>query len=210
MTSAPNLSGGAVNACARDRRAEDFGRISRDMRKRSNLVYAHVASAVEKLACLRRREPCHVRRGLNVVEAHAASVTVGALSLRFLLLDSAEAVNEHRLTDQGNSIEFEPRIIRHGVAVRKHQPARVCEQRFDALVTPDLLDGDEGIFEIGHIPDIGKDKSKYLSSRVLRQDRHVSNRGALAHAAVSGFEVFVARSDVDETCESVGARCGAT
>ena len=28
-------------------------------------------------------------------------------------------------------------------------------------------------------------------------DRHVSDRGALAHAAVRGFEVFVARADVD-------------
>ena len=75
MPGTSNLSGSAVDASARNGRAEDLGRVAGYVRKRADFVDTHVASTVDQFASLRRRKSRDMRGGPHIVEAHAASVT---------------------------------------------------------------------------------------------------------------------------------------
>ena len=79
-----------------------------------------------------------------------------------------------------------------------------------ALLSFALLDGDQSVLELGHVPNVSEDESEDLASRVLRQHRHVADGVAVALLAVGGIEHLVAVTGVDKMRERVGARGGAT
>ena len=84
MSGATDLRSRAVNTSRMGCRGEYSRCVSSYVMKRSDLYVTKVASTVKQLAGLSRREPCHVRGGLDVVESEAHVVRrVRTPSFRF-------------------------------------------------------------------------------------------------------------------------------
>ena len=136
-----------------------------------------------------------MRGGLHVVEAYAARVTFLGRGLG--LLDGGEPVDKHRLADEGDGVQPEPRVEQQSAAVRKDQFLRIVERWLDALLAFALLDRNQGVLVLGNISNVSEDEAEYLPGGILSQHWHVADGVALALLAVGGIKQLVAQTGVD-------------
>jgi len=117
MGSAPDLRRGAMNARWIDRGCQNARGVSGDMVKSANLYVAEVATAVQQLARLSRRETGNVRRRLDVVETNTGFL--GFLGprpsgrLHGRMLRGSDFGAKESLAHKGERRQSEPAVERH-------------------------------------------------------------------------------------------------